>query len=63
MKPNSVSSTLVQYSDNFQQALSNFELPDDQLEFTSYPLKKIQDPFISPDTVHVMIVAEEKPVG
>ncbi len=65
MQQNTTSSTikLVEYNEHYQKQLSDFHLPEQQLEFTSLPLEKIHNPSISSDTVHVMIIHEGVPVG
>lgn len=54
---------LVKYTDQFKSLISNFHLPPEQLQFTCYPLEKINDPTISQDTLHVLILINDVPVG
>jgi hypothetical protein len=44
MKSNAISPTvtLVEFNEQYTPQLSNFYLPEDQLEFTSLPLEKNQ---------------------
>jgi ribosomal protein S18 acetylase RimI-like enzyme len=54
---------LAQYSGKYKKKLSGFHLPEQQLEFTSLPMEKIENPHISNNTVHVLILENEEPVG
>ncbi|MGR3762920.1 GNAT family N-acetyltransferase [Rossellomorea sp. NS-SX7] len=54
---------LAQYSERYMKQLAAFQLPDQQLEFTSMPMEKIHHPAISRNTVHVMILEGDEPVG
>jgi ribosomal protein S18 acetylase RimI-like enzyme len=54
---------LKQYSEKYKKQLSDFHLPEEQLEFTSLPLEKIHNLLISDNTAHVLIVEDEEPVG
>ncbi|MGG4168937.1 hypothetical protein ABEW00_15960 [Rossellomorea vietnamensis] len=42
--------TLALYNETYGHQLKEFHLPDDQLQFTSLPLDKINNPNISSDT-------------
>ncbi|PFA62815.1 GNAT family N-acetyltransferase [Bacillus sp. AFS015802] len=55
--------TLALYNESFERKLSDFHLPEDQLQFTSLPLDKIHNPTISPDTRHIVILSDDTPVG
>ncbi|MFI8684585.1 GNAT family N-acetyltransferase [Rossellomorea sp. NPDC077527] len=55
--------TLAEYHPSFERKLSDFHLPEDQLQFTSMPLDKIHNPSISKDTSHIVILHNEEPVG
>ena len=55
--------TLAQYNQSFESQLSDFTLPEEQLQFTSLPLEKIHHPTISKDTVHVVILNDDEPAG
>jgi len=54
---------LVEYNDQYYTPLTDFTLPDEQLTFTSLPLHKMDDPNLSKDTKHILIVEQGKPVG
>jgi ribosomal protein S18 acetylase RimI-like enzyme len=54
---------LTQYNEKYKEQLSVFHLPEQQLEFTSMPLEKIENPHISNNTVHVLILENEEPAG
>ncbi|MCA1054414.1 GNAT family N-acetyltransferase [Rossellomorea aquimaris] len=51
------------YNDRFKNQLEQFNLPDEQLQFTSMPLDKIHRPDISKNTLHVLILQDVEPVG
>lgn len=55
--------TLAEYDSTYERQLSDFHLPEDQLQFTSLPLNKIHNTSISKDSSHVVILHDEKPVG
>ncbi|WGG46324.1 GNAT family N-acetyltransferase [Rossellomorea sp. DA94] len=55
--------TLSVYNEIYEHQLKDFHLPEDQLQFTSLPLDKIQNPTISPDTRHIVILRDDTPVG
>ncbi|UTE78362.1 GNAT family N-acetyltransferase [Rossellomorea sp. KS-H15a] len=55
--------TLSLYNRIYEHQLKDFHLPEDQLQFTSLPLDKIQNPTISPDTRHIVILSDDTPVG
>lgn len=55
--------TLSVYNETYEHQLKDFHLPEDQLQFTSLPLDKIQNPTISPDTRHIVILSDDTPVG
>jgi GNAT superfamily N-acetyltransferase len=54
---------LTLYNEKYKEQLSGFHLPEQQLEFTSMPLEKIENPDISNNTVHVLILEDEEPAG
>ncbi|MBY0123786.1 GNAT family N-acetyltransferase [Bacillus sp. S/N-304-OC-R1] len=54
---------LVEYNDTFDEQLSNFHLPKEQLQFTSMPLEKINNPNVSNNAKHVLILENGIPVG
>ena len=55
--------SLAPYHPSFERQLTDFHLPEDQLQFTSMPLDKIHNPSISKDTSHVVILHNDAPVG
>ena len=55
--------TLALYNETYEHKLKDFHLPEEQLQFTSLPLNKIQNPSISPDTRHIVILSDDTPVG
>jgi ribosomal protein S18 acetylase RimI-like enzyme len=55
--------TLIKYNETYTRKLSDFHLPEDQLQFTGMPLDKIHNPAISKDTSHVVILHDGEPVG
>jgi ribosomal protein S18 acetylase RimI-like enzyme len=55
--------TLALYNQSYERYLSDFHLPEDQLQFTSLPLDKIHYPTISKDTRHIVILSDDAPVG
>lgn len=59
----SLSVELVEYSNIYHEQLSNFHLPKEQLQFTSMPLNKINDPNVSNTSIHVLILENGVPVG
>lgn len=65
MKPDALLSTvhLREYSEKYRSQLSNFYLPESQLEFTSLPLEKITSPEVNSSTIHVLIMSMNKPSG
>ncbi|MBD8006250.1 GNAT family N-acetyltransferase [Bacillus norwichensis] len=54
---------LVEYTEEFDEQLSNYHLLEEQLQFTSMPLDKINDPTVSNSAKHVLILANDVPVG
>ncbi|WP_284035745.1 GNAT family N-acetyltransferase [Neobacillus sp. 114] len=54
---------LVKYTDRYEPFISNFYLPPEKLQFTCYPLEKINNPTTSQDTIHVLILVKDIPVG
>ncbi len=54
---------LVEYSDTYDEHLSNYHLPEEQLQFTSMPLDKIKNPHVSNSVKHVLILENSVPVG
>ncbi len=65
MGSNTLSSTvnLVEYNEEYTNQLSNFCLPEEQLEFTSLPLEKINNPKVSKTSTHVIIKSNNEAVG
>jgi RimJ/RimL family protein N-acetyltransferase len=54
---------LVEYTDAHTRQLSNFYLPQDQLEFTSLPIDKINNASFSNNSIHVVIMSNNEPAG
>ncbi|MEK5417241.1 MULTISPECIES: GNAT family N-acetyltransferase [unclassified Paenibacillus] len=54
---------LEMYTNTYDEQLSNFHLTKEQLQFTSMPLDKINNPNISNRTKHVLILENSVPVG
>lgn len=54
---------LVEYTDTYGEQLSNYHLPEEQLQFTSMPLKKINDTYVSNTATYVLILENGVPVG
>jgi RimJ/RimL family protein N-acetyltransferase len=54
---------LVEFNEQYTHQLSNFSLPEDQLEFTSLPLEKINHPKVSKTSIHVLVISNNEPVG
>ncbi|KKI90851.1 hypothetical protein WQ54_18145 [Bacillus sp. SA1-12] len=54
---------LVHYTNYYEPMISNFHLPPEKLQFTCYPLEKINDPNLSKETAHVLILNNDIPVG
>jgi hypothetical protein len=54
---------LIKYTDHYESLLSSFVLPPEKLQFTCYPLEKINDPTLSKETIHVLIMNKAIPVG
>jgi len=54
---------LVEFNEQYTHQLSNFSLPEDQLEFTSLPLEKINHPKVSKTSIHVLVMSNNEPVG
>ncbi|MCF6137712.1 GNAT family N-acetyltransferase [Pseudalkalibacillus berkeleyi] len=65
MKSTTTNSTvqLIKYNHNYDRDLSNFHLPNEQLMFTALPLQKINDPNLSDQTIHILILKDDKAVG
>jgi len=55
--------SLVEYKDTYENALSDYYLPEEQLTFTRLPLQKIHNPNVSKTSTHVLIMDDNKPVG
>lgn len=55
--------SLVNYTDTYDGQLSNYYLPEEQLQFTSLPLDKINGPSVSNTAKHVLILENNVPVG
>lgn len=60
---NNKSIQLVKYTNHYKPFISNYHLPPDKLQFTCYPLEKINDPTLSKETLHVLILNLDTPVG
>ncbi|MFG3611215.1 GNAT family N-acetyltransferase [Rummeliibacillus stabekisii] len=54
---------LVEYKNTYEKQLSAYHLSTEQLEFTSMPLDKIQNPQVSNSTKHLLIMENHLPVG
>ena len=54
---------LVEYTDSYDEHLLNYHLPEEQLQFTSMPLKKINDTYASNTAKYVLILENGVPVG
>lgn len=54
---------LKEYTDHYKEEISLFYLPEEKLQFTSYPIDKIYNSNVSEDTIHVMIMNKNIPVG
>ncbi|NHM31698.1 GNAT family N-acetyltransferase [Neobacillus terrae] len=54
---------LVEYTNSYDEHLSNYHLPEEQLQFTSMPLDKINNPNVSNSAKHVLILENSVPVG
>lgn len=54
---------LTPFTENFKEALHQFELPEEQQTFTSLPKEKMSNPLVESTAMHVLILSEEKPVG
>lgn len=54
---------LVEYTSTYDEQLSNFHLPKEQIQFTSMPLDKINDPNVSNTVKHILILENSLPVG
>ncbi|SFF58024.1 Protein N-acetyltransferase, RimJ/RimL family [Halobacillus alkaliphilus] len=55
--------SLVEYNDTYKNQLSNYYLPEEQLNFTSLPLEKIHNPSVTKNSTHVLILDNNAPVG
>lgn len=54
---------LVEYKNTYEKLLSAYHLSTEQLEFTSIPLDKIQNPQVSNSVKHILIMENHLPVG
>lgn len=54
---------LVEYTDTYDEHLSNYHLPEEQLQFTSMPLDKIKNPNVSNSASHILVLENGVPVG
>ncbi|WP_282173667.1 GNAT family N-acetyltransferase [Cytobacillus firmus] len=54
---------LLEYTDTYDEQLSNYHLPEEQLQFTSLPLDKIKNPNVSNTAKHVLILENSMTVG
>ncbi|WP_404354751.1 GNAT family N-acetyltransferase [Cytobacillus firmus] len=50
---------LLEYTDKYDEQLSNYHLPEEQLQFTSLPLDKIKNPNVSNTAKHVVLILEK----
>ncbi|WP_101842550.1 hypothetical protein [Halobacillus sp. Marseille-P3879] len=55
--------TLVEYKDTYKDLLSDYYLPEEQLNFTSLPLEKIHNSNVPNTSSHVLILANNEPAG
>ncbi|MFD1205605.1 GNAT family N-acetyltransferase [Sporosarcina contaminans] len=65
MKSNDLQTSvvLVEYNDTYDEHLVNYHLPEEQLQFTSAPLVKINNPIVSNTAKHILILENDVPVG
>ncbi|WP_273130816.1 GNAT family N-acetyltransferase [Bacillus weihaiensis] len=54
---------LISYNESYLHELSSFSLPEDQVIFTALPLQKLNNTANSSEISHMIILADEKPVG
>ncbi|MBY6054796.1 GNAT family N-acetyltransferase [Cytobacillus firmus] len=54
---------LLENTDKYDEQLSNYHLPEEQLQFTSLPLDKIKNPNVSNTAKHVLILENSMTVG
>lgn len=54
---------MVEYSDTYDEHLFNYQIPEEQLQFTSMPLDKIKNSNVSSSAKHVLILEYSVPVG
>ncbi|GKV54261.1 N-acetyltransferase [Sporosarcina sp. NCCP-2222] len=54
---------LVEYTTEYFEYLSDYYLPEEQLQFTKMPLEKINETNISKTAKHVLILENGVPVG
>lgn len=54
---------LIKYTKKYDPYLSTFYLPPDKLQFSCYPLEKIYDLNLPKETIHVLLMNENIPVG
>ncbi|UOQ44924.1 GNAT family N-acetyltransferase [Halobacillus salinarum] len=55
--------SLVEYQDTYEHHLSDYYLPEEQLNFTSLPLEKIHNPSVTKTSTHVLILDHNEPAG
>ncbi|RWZ59117.1 GNAT family N-acetyltransferase [Halobacillus fulvus] len=53
----------MEYKPSHRQYLISYHLPEDQQEFTSLPLQKIDNPHVTKSSMHVLIMDDQRPVG
>ena len=54
---------LAEYTDTYDEYLSNYHLPEEQLQFTSMPLDTINSPNVSNSAKHILVLENSVPVG
>lgn len=54
---------LTPFTENFREALEKFELPEEQRQFTSLPVEKMNSPLVEESALHIVILNAEEPVG
>lgn len=54
---------LVEYTDTYNEHLSNYHLPEEQLQFTSMPMDTINSPNVSNSAKHILVLENSVPVG
>ncbi|MFC4356263.1 GNAT family N-acetyltransferase [Chryseomicrobium palamuruense] len=54
---------LVDYQPMHYEVLTQIDIPDEQREFTSLPVEKINSPLVEASACHVVILHNEEPIG